>query len=131
MEALRGVSVWLGAAVLGSASCTLVWNLFGGSWSGVGLRHVVGIAAATLMFTVPGSALLSLAFAWSGRRGLPLTLRRALLVLLGALAGAGMMLPLGGLQSVTLGGVYGAATAAAWVGLHMVLYGREPTTVAR
>jgi hypothetical protein len=78
------------------------------------MRFVTGLALFTVMFTIPGAMLLMyLAFALGGRR-LSLPAECLLLVVLGTLAGAGMLAVINP-SWVALGALYGLATAAAFV----------------
>lgn len=99
--------------------------LTGGTWNPHDLRPMSAIAVLTLLWTVPGSALLALCFAWTRGRGFSLEGRLALTVLLGAVAGAAIMVPAGTSTAILLGLAYGLATGVAWAALHMMLYGRD------
>jgi hypothetical protein len=122
-DALKGLSIWLGAAVLGS----LIPSPFieGHIPSLQDLRDSFGL---TILFTVPGSGLLVLFFAWLSRWEMPMALKLGMLIPLGAASGALIMIALlFPAALVGLGIAYGSATAVAWVGLHLALY-RTPSS---
>ena len=117
---VRGLLLWIVPAVLGSMICTFVgslmttgrmeaWPFF---WSG---------AAASLWFTLGGSALLLLAFA--SLRPRRIIVRYAALLVLGFITGGAMMMPFGSLFALGIGSAYGLVTALVWVTLHKLLYG--------
>jgi hypothetical protein len=122
MKYARGLAVWLVPPLLASFALTAIVQIAtGGQLSGNGLRVVGWLAITTLLFTVPGSALLSLAFAWAESRGLPLLGRYVALIALGAIAGS-LAMTFGTSTAVIAGCLYGTATAVIWVALHRTLY---------
>ena len=120
----RGVSVWIGAAIAGSFGCTAAWSfILGGGITPYDLRVIVALALTTMFWTIPGSAFVTLAFAWTGGRSIAVPMRYALVIVLGAVAGTLVMLPFGGSSSLLAGCSFGASTALCWVVLHRLLYG--------
>lgn len=116
---VRGLVLWIGPAVLGSLICTLVFlATVEGGLSQTAIFQA-GFAAS-LWFTLGGSALLLLAFA--ALRPRRIAVRYAILLALGLGAGAAMMAMFGSLF-MAVGAVYGVVTAAAWIVLHRLLYG--------
>jgi hypothetical protein len=125
METVRGLSLWLGAALFGSLGCTIIWCVaLGGDWSEIDLRMLLGLSIMTLFFTVPGSGLLGLAFGWTGQRGISVPLRRALLIPFGMIVGGALTLCFTPFQTALVGLAYGGATAIGWGLLHAAFYGR-------
>jgi len=122
-ETVRGLSVWAGAAVLGSFGCSLVLAAaIDGGYSKDALRDTYFVGFDSLIFTLPGSGLLMLAFAWLGGRSLPLIARYLCLMAIGGVAGAAMLM-LGGLgRGALVGFGYGSATALFWSILHAAIY---------
>ena len=118
MNVVRGLILWLGAAVIGSFGCTALWQIAGGGLPAWGT--VMGLGVVTLFWTITGSTLLLLVF--SAMPTVPVWGRYLLLVPLGAVAGA-IMLSFGGWSSMMTGAAYGTATALAWVGLHRLTFG--------
>ena len=87
-ETVQGVSLWVGAALLGAFGCTFALNIAsGGGLSVQDLQLVLGIGLLTLIFTLAGSGFLTLAFAWLGQRSLTPAIRYGFLVAMGALHG--------------------------------------------
>jgi hypothetical protein len=126
MDTVRGLIVWLGAAVVASFGCTTILHFaMGGDTSEAGFRAILGLGLVTLIFTIAGSAALTLAFAAVGQRGLSLGMRYVVLIGLGAAAGGAVMLPFRTSDTVVAGVVYGVATASVWVGLHRAIYGNR------
>jgi len=124
METVRGLSLWLGAALVGSLGGTIIGNIaLQGGWSEASIRMLLAIATTTLFFTVPGAGLLGLAFAWTRNRGLGLMLRLALLVPVGAVFGGALMALSGSVPVAIAGLTYGGATGLGWAMLHAALYG--------
>lgn len=118
MNTVRGLAVWLGAPFLASFICTAVWGLAAGrsDW-----RPFFGVGVMSLIFTVGGSAFLSLLFRTMSAR--PVVGRYAVLIGFGALAGFATMGSLGASSPLIWAGlVYGVATACLWVGLHRALH---------
>jgi hypothetical protein len=123
MDTVKALTVWLGASVVGSLACTVILQVAtGGHLSGDDLRVVAAIAAFSLIFTMGGSGLLSLAFGWLEHRGFTMLGRYAAIVCIGGVAGAAIMLPFGTSISTLLGSSYGLATACAWILLHRLLF---------
>jgi len=123
-ETARGATLWLGAALMGGLGAAVILNiLHGGGWTSFDLAGMLGLGIISLLWTVPASALVTLAFAWSGWSGTSAALRRALLVPLAAIAGAVFMSFFE--FQLLFGFVYGAATALAWGALQWALYGRR------
>ncbi len=123
-QTIRGLLLWIGAAVLGAFGCTALANLaLGGGWSEDDVRGVLALGLGTLIFTLGGSAFLVLVFAWMERWSMPPMARYGTLILVGAAAGAAVMLPFGTPASSAAGLAYGVATAMAWAALHRILFG--------
>lgn len=120
-DALRGLSLWLGAALLGSMVTTGIADAVLG---GRTLQdfHWIWIGLFALIFTVGGSAFLCLAFAWMGDRSFRVPARYGVLLVAGAAAGALILVPVGTPILLLAGLAYGLATALAWVTLHLILY---------
>jgi hypothetical protein len=120
-DMIRGLGVWLGAALCGSFGTTaagvLIW---GAPWAGF-WASTFWWGTATLLWTVGGSAALSLAFAWMSGRSFPAFARYCVLTILGPLLGI-VMLPTGTPTAALLGLVYGGATTIAWIILHRLVY---------
>ncbi len=120
MPAVRGLVLWLSSAVLGSFLCTLAALLIRGGPFVMGPIFWAGLAA-TIPFTLAGSALLLIAFA--SLRAYRIAARYVILALLGFAAGAAMMIPTGLPILWAVGAGYGLTTALLWIGLHKLLYG--------
>jgi hypothetical protein len=119
-ESVRGLSVWAGAAILGSFSCSLAMAAaMDSDFSRDALRDTYVFGLSSLIFTLPGSGLLMLAFAWMGQWSLSLIARYLCLVAIGGVAGAAILM----LPGVPLWGFsYGSATALFWSILHAAIY---------
>ncbi len=124
MDTVRGLSVTLGAALLGSFSATLL-VVFRASLGAFEWLPIFGVTLIALIFTTGGSAMLGLIYAAAWTLG-PIA-RYALLIISGATVGGGLMLLLGGAPAGALGVSYGVTTALAWVILHRLIYGPEPS----
>jgi hypothetical protein len=123
MDTIRGIALWLGPPLLASIGLTAVLHFAtGGHLAQPGLRQAMALTAMSLVFTLPGSALLALIFAWTEERRVPLYGRYGLMIALGGVAGATLMMFS---TAALLGCAYGAGTAVAWVGLHSLLYPRS------
>src|SRR5690348_110143 len=96
MNAVRGFAVWLGAPLLASFLCTTVWDL-SASRSAADRPFFAAVGVMSLIFTVSGSALLSLLF--RGMSARPVIVRYAILIGFGAGAGFWIMASLGGTSS--------------------------------
>ena len=123
-DTLRGLTLWLGAALVGGFGAAVTLNaLHGGGWTSLELAGLFGASIIALLWTLPGSALLTLAFAWSGWSGSSAALRRVVLIPVGAAAGAaaGFFFDTG----LTFGFIFGAATAVAWGAFQWAIYGRR------
>lgn len=116
MDHVRGLAVPLGAAVLASLTCTTVWRLADPGFLHAGEVAIVGWV--TLLFTMAGSAALTLLFALTGPW--PVALRYVLLLIFGPVTGALVFLGVPALAAI--GAAYGAATSCFWVGLHWAIY---------
>lgn len=122
MNSVRALTVWLGAPILASLLCTAVWQIASGGnlseW-----RLVIAISVTAFVFALGGSTILSLAFV--AMPTVPVTGRYIVLLTQGAVAGGIWMLLVGNSGAeTTAGAVFGAVTAALWVGLHRAVYGR-------
>jgi hypothetical protein len=114
---MRGLAIWLGAAIIGAIGGTIGAQLiYGGKFGPSDIRFTLGFAAMTLIFTVGGSAFLALVNQALDSRNVPRHLRYAALVLTGGAAGA-LTLSFLGSSSVAIGAGYGTVTALAWVAL--------------
>lgn len=123
MGTVRGLTLWLAPAILASIVCTLVWHWsLGGGTSGPELGMAAALGVTSLIFTLGGSALLTLAFAWSGGRSIHILVRYGLIVAIGGGVGGAMMLPLGTAGSIGTGVSYGLATGLFWIALHRAIY---------
>lgn len=123
VDTVRGLAVWLAPALLASVSFALYLHWTGGGEiSAAAFRTALGFAGVTLIWTVGGSALLVLAFAWTGSRGVPLIARYALIVVLGGAAGAALMWPLGSHLAMKMGLSCGLLTSFFWVAIHRLTY---------
>jgi len=119
MKWLRGIAVWLGAALMGSFLGTAFWKVaFRGPMSD--LRVAVSIGLGSLFFTLIGSAIMSGLFAGMGSR----SRRYRYTILVGAAGpvGAATMLFLNAPPAAVAGGaIYGVTTAIIWAGLQTVV----------
>ncbi len=115
---LRGLTIWLGAAIVGSFATTFGWFIV--IRQPLDAQALVGFSDETLWFTVPGSALISIAFGILEWRGLRAPWRYITLVAIGAAAGA-FILSFGGEDAVGLGAAYGLVTTLVWIGLLFAL----------
>jgi hypothetical protein len=116
---IRLLIIWVGSALGGSSLGSVAVQLYDhGAWSVQEMRHLVGFAVATLLWTLPGSALLFLIFSALRGRGLSTPWSLVLLVILGAAAGA-LMLCLIGLRTdnIVTGALFGLTTTTCWVAL--------------
>ncbi len=114
---MRGLAIWLGAAIIGAIGGTIgVQLIYGGKFGPSDIRFTLGLAAMTLIFTVGGSAFLALVYQAMDSRNIPRTFRYAALVVIGGAAGA-LTLSLLGFSSAAIGAGYGTVTALAWVAL--------------
>ena len=121
---LRGIAVWIGAAIagsfLGSAARELLEYFYYVFGPATDLDQFLGRAVATLPFTVVGSTLLSLAYDAMARRGLRAPWLYAALMVFGMFAGA-VMLSWAGWVFSLIGAGYAVITTTAWLGLLVVL----------
>jgi hypothetical protein len=118
-ETACGLSVWLGAALIGSSGGTFLWLLaLGEIHSVTAWNDEFDFALITLPFTIAGSAFLILIFSGLGRWMVSLPQRYGLLVLIGAVTGSVLMFWF----DMGAGMVYGTATAISWVVLHLAVY---------
>jgi hypothetical protein len=123
MDTVRGLTLWLAPALFSSLGGTAVLQIIGnGPLSGSGLRFTLGFGLTTAMFTVPGSALLCLTYAWSEHRGLVPLARYGVLLVLAPVAGAVMLALPFGPPSMAVGAAYALTTACLWIALHRLLY---------
>jgi len=130
VDNLRGLSNWLLPAFLASVCCTVALHLVGGgSFTAADFRMVVGFACITMIWTVAGSTLLSLAFSFLGNGQVSELIRYLTLLALGAGVGA-VLVPGSTSVAAALGGFYGFSTAAFWVALNWLLY-RHPKNRTR
>jgi hypothetical protein len=113
--------MWLAPALLASLGLAALVGLSMGDQSNLAV-HVLGLGSMSLIFTLGGSALLGLVFAWTWGRGVPLAGRYVVQVLVGALAGGALLLPAGTASAALIGGTYGLVTACVWVLTHWMLY---------
>lgn len=113
--------MWLAPALLGSFGFTAV-ALFAMDGQSNFAKLVLGLGAMSLIFTLGGSALLGLVFAWTWGRGLPLAGRYVVQIMVGALTGGALLLPAGNVSTALIGVTYGFVTACAWVATHWALY---------
>jgi len=126
LDTMRGISLWLGAALIGSfASSAALTACLTAGWTGSERWSLLGLSIISLLWTVPTSAVVMLAFAWPGWSGTSVGLRRIMLVPVGALAGPAIMMLGESSVAPLFGCVYGAVVASAWSGLHWALYGRR------
>ena len=116
MDHVRGLTVWLGAAVLASLICTTIWRLADPGFLHAG--EVLLVGCVTLFFTTAGSAALTLLFALTGPR--PVVSRYVILLIVGPVAGAVVFLGIPALAAI--GAAYGAATSGCWVSLHWAIH---------
>jgi hypothetical protein len=85
MSLLRGIAVWIGAALMASFLCTVLWSVVVPGQM-TDRRVAVSIGIASLFFTLIGSALISGLFAGMSAR--PTRHRRLILVGLSCLLAA-------------------------------------------
>ena len=112
---VRGLTIWLGAALIGSIVGTTGLQLISrGGWAEDEIRLLIRIGLITLFFTVPGSAFLFLSYGCLARFRAGENFRYPILVLWGGLAGAFIT---SFMHSPALGAGYGIATALTWVAL--------------
>lgn len=105
------------SATLGSLAGTLICTLIeGGTGSTNPVRFVVGFATTTFMFTLPGAGLLMLVAWWLADRAVKPIPSAVIIVLVGSLAGAGM-LSLFSAYFMALGALFGFLTAAIFVAM--------------
>ena len=110
--------LWLAPAVLASMICSVAWHLLSGG--GVAdLSSAFGFGLITLLFTIGGSAFLTLMFA--RMRSTPNALRYVALVALGCVAGVVPMLWATSDFRIA-GAIYGTTTACIWCAAHLLLY---------
>lgn len=122
MDTVRGLAVWLAPALLASLGCTIAWHWSsGGDMSEPEIRVTAAIATTSLLYTLGGSALLALVFAWSRGRSIPLSARYALIVATGSAAGVALMAPFGTPEFMRVGLIYGLVTALCWVAVHRTI----------
>ena len=115
----RGWVLWIGSAWLGSLIGMIglaVLSPFSSPWP-----WIVVAAAGPLLFTLGGSALLVLVFAYLRPRRI--AVRYAVLLVIGPAAGAAMLGFFGTPTGLGLGAGFGFVTTVAWVTLHKLLYG--------
>ena len=125
MDIVRGLAVWLAPALLASLGCTIAWHWsLGGEMSEPEIRITATIVTTSLPYTLGGSALLALVFAWSRGRGIPLGARYGLIVATGSTVGIALMAPLGTSELMRVGFIYGLVTALCWITLHRAIYRR-------
>ena len=117
---LRGLIVWLGAPLVASFLCTLVIEIAGGDLSAFALRFGLGLAVLSLVFTIPGSALLALIYSGLENASVRRAWRLFALAPCGFLAGGAAMTASGNWSTIAMGAFFGTTTALAWVGLLMV-----------
>ena len=119
---IRGLTIVFGAPIIGSFLGTLALEFASsGRFTADEFRFALGIGLITLLFTIPGSLLLTiiyraLANTTAGNGAIYLAI-----LLAGAGIGAGCMALFGTEIAIASGGGYGFATALAWVALHALL----------
>lgn len=117
----RSLLIVLLAAALGALAATFGLSLVaGGTGATDPSRFIFGFAAGTMIFTIPGTIMLTGLDAILTEHGLRNAHRAALAALTGALSGAGVLAfiapPMAG-----VGAFYGLATATAFVCLQRLI----------
>ena len=121
MDTVRGLTLWIAPAVLASLICTAAWHLLSGG-SVADMDVALGFALDTVVFTVAGSALLTLMFV--RMRSTPFLVRYFALLALGI--GAGAVAMLWATSEFRLAGaIFGGTTAVIWCATHHLLYGPD------
>ena len=131
MNFARGVAVWLGAPLLASLVCTSVWAVAGGMAvissdpAAANWRVMIGVGEMTLLFTIPGSAILSGIFGLMNSRST--VYRQGFIIGFGIVGGGAAMLLLKFPAAIVLiGCIYGFVTACFWIGLHRITHRPRP-----
>lgn len=123
MSIVRNLAIWLGAPLVASAFCTLVWAV-AFNRPVVDPRFFLGVGLFSFIISMAGSACLSLLY--RGMTARAVATRYAVLVAFGAVAGFLAMSLLGGGQAPLIftvaGPIYGTTTACCWVGLHSTFH---------
>ena len=121
---LRSLTIWLGAALLGSILGWVGLQLFRPVFhlfpQPDDVEMLFGQILMPFIFTVFGSALLALAFGVIDRLHVAAPWKYLVLLVIGTVAG-GLMLSWGGAPFFLLGAAYGALTTVAWVALLVAL----------
>jgi hypothetical protein len=114
------------SALFGSFGGTVIWVAYeGGTGAPDPVGFFIGIAATTLMFTVPGAALLMAATFVLAERGFRPHRAFVALIMLGSFVGAAM-LALFSSYFMALGAAYGCLTAVAFVSM-LWIFGAYPS----
>jgi hypothetical protein len=119
---LRGLTIVMGAALIGSVggAAAIGWFADWRSWTPFDQRAVVALLMTTLLWTIPGSAGLTLAYYWLGERTVRRPWRYFTIASLGVGCGYLLMRPFGPGLAVN-GAAFGSVAAIAWIVLHAFL----------
>ncbi len=120
---MRGITIVLGAAVIGGTLASFGLQIAShGGWFVADVSALVVLGASTLLFTVPGSMMMSLLYAGIRGRGFSTSLSYLILMFAGSGFGALWLFKLFGTFNTSMIGCgYGAATAGAWILLHHLI----------
>jgi hypothetical protein len=122
---VRLAIVWIGSALGGSLLGAVLTQVFyQGAWSASDIRLLLALATMSLVWTVPGSALLSFFFVGLRGRGLAVGWSIVAVVIFGTIAGGLILCLIRVATDMFLwGAFFGLTTAACWVALSTAVGG--------